>query len=77
MLFLDRSGVETGFLNDDLANYSQVMYLRYTPFTGEMYLTAYGEVSGGSLNDGVVSISGRTFTVRQLNYTVVLIIGKK
>lgn len=77
VLFLDRSGVETGLLNDDLANYSQVMYLRYTPFSGEMYLTAFGKVSGGSFNDGVVRISGRAFTVQQLNYTAVLIIGKK
>lgn len=77
MLFLDRNGVESGLLNDDLVNYSEVMYLRYTPFSGEMYLTAFEDVSGGSLNDGVVSISGRTFTVNQLNYTVVLIIGRR
>lgn len=77
VLFLDRAGVESGLLNDDLVNYSEVMYLRYTPFSGEMYLTAFGEVSGGSFYDGVVSINARTFEVQQLNYTVVLIIGKK
>lgn len=77
MLFLDRSGVEFGQLNDDLTRYSEVMYLRYTPFSGEMYLTAFGDVSGGSFNDGVLSISGRAFTVNQLNYTVVLIIGRR
>lgn len=77
VLFLDKSGSESGLLNDSVSNYGEVMYLRYTPFSGEMYLTSFGDVSGGSFNDGVVSISGRAFTVNQLNYTVVLIIGRK
>ncbi|MBM6756686.1 hypothetical protein H6A18_09245 [Collinsella tanakaei] len=77
VLFLNRTGAESGTLNDDISRYSQVMYLRYTPFSGEMYFTTYMDVIGGSASDGLLSINGRSFRINQLNYTVVLIIGKK
>ena len=77
VLFLDRAGAESGTLNDDISRYKQVMYLRNTPFSGETYLTTYMDVSGGSASDGLLSINGRSFRINQLNYSVVLIIGKK
>lgn len=77
VLFLDRAGAESGTLNDDISRYKQVMYLRYTPFSGEMYFTVYMDVTGGSASDGLLSINGRSFHINQLNYSVVLIIGKK
>lgn len=77
VLFLSRTGAESGTLNDDISRYSQVMYLRYTPFSGEMYLSTYMDVTGSSASDGLLSINGRSFRINRLNYTVTLIIGKK